>query len=163
MLLGGVSASVKHMNKLILVRYGEHEGGHLTEQGKQAMLLAVEKIKSFVQNKNACVVAAKINRAVESAKIISKNLNVPMAGEFSELYAAQEEGVAVNLDAATLVIHSVGERCYILIAVVSREYIETLPNHILRSLRAQEVLETHLNRGEALVLDYEAKKVTYLK
>lgn len=151
------------MKKVIFIRYGEHENGHLNEQGKQTMISAVEKIKPFTQGQNACIIAARVDRAVESAEIISENLNLSAAKIFSELYAAEEEGINVDLNAAVKVLNSTGKNYDIIIVIASREYIETLPNHILKSLGIQKAIETHLDRGEVLVLDYNKKEVSHLK
>jgi phosphohistidine phosphatase SixA len=150
------------MKKLALVRYGEHENGHLNEKGTQVMILTSEQLKSLIQSENACIISAKIPRASESAEILSRHLNVFPVQTFSELYAEEEEGHLPDLDTATKLINSIGEKYDIVIAVVSREYIETLPNHILKSLGVEKTTKTHLSRGEILVLDYDAKNIEYL-
>jgi len=48
----------------------------------------------------------------------------------------------------------------IVIAVISREYIETLPNYILGNLGVHKVGETNLDRGEILIVDYGKKSWT---
>ncbi len=151
------------MEKLLLVRYGEHEDGHLSIEGMKMMISVSEKIKSLIKDEIFCVISADIDRAIESAKIISKQLGTNSVQTFHELYAAEESGIAVNLEAALKVINSAGEKCDMLIAVVSREYIESLPNYILHNLGSKESIETHLNRGEVLVLDYDTKNITYLR
>jgi hypothetical protein len=151
------------MKKLALVRYGEHENGHLNKKGTQTMISTSERLKTLVQNKNACIVSAKIPRAIESAEILSKNLNIFPVQNFLELYAEEEEGHLPDLDMATKLIHSIGEKYDVVMAVVSREYIETLPNHILKSLGVEKTTETHLSRGEILVLDYDTKDIIYLR
>ncbi len=149
------------MNKLIFVRYGEHTDGHLNEAGVKAMILVGEKLKPFLQDKNVCIICAQISRAIESAKIISENLGIPVAQLFVELYATED--VPINLEKAMEVIDFAGKECDTVIAIVSREYIETLPNYILQSLGIQKTEETHLERGEALILDYDKKDITYLR
>ncbi len=149
------------MNKLVFVRYGEHENGDLNESGKEAMILIGEKLKSVVEGRNTSIICAEILRAVESAEIIAKNLNLSLVRHFTELYASED--VPVNLEKALEVINSEGKECDLLIAVVSREYIETLPNYILQSLGVQNTVETHLKRGEILILDYNKKDIIYLR
>ncbi len=149
------------MDKLVLVRYGESTNGHLNEQGMQTMVLTAKRLRYLAENQSACIICAKIPRAIESAKIISKNLNISGIQSFEELYAAED--VPIFLDTAIKIINSVGEKYDVIIAVISREYIEALPNHILQGLGSQKTTETHLNRGEALVIDYKTKKINYLK
>ena len=151
------------MKKLILVRYGEHKDGHLNEQGAQAMVLVAEKLRYIVKNQNVSIISAKVDRAIESADTISKYLNISPIQAFSELYAAEEDGVVADLGTAMKTINSVGEKCDVIIAVVSKEYIEALPGHILKSLGSKKTVETHLNRGEILVLDYNTKDISYLR
>lgn len=148
------------MNRLILVRYGEHTDGHLSEEGKQTMVLVSEKLKPFVQNEKVCIICAKVPRAIESAEVISTSLNVSPVRSFEELYAAEEDGVSIDLETANKVMNEAGAECDIVIAVVSREYIEALPNYILQSLGVQKTGETRLERGEVLVLDYDKKDIT---
>ena len=149
------------MNKLILVRYGEHEGGHLNEVGTKAMVLVAEKLKPLLQNADASIVCAEIPRAVESAHIISEALNISPAKHFAQLYASED--APIYLTKAGEVIDSAGGECDVLIAVISREYIQTLPNYILQSLGVEKPIETHLERGEVLILDYGKKEITYLR
>ena len=151
------------MKKLILVRYGEYDNGHLSESGIQTMILAAEKMKSIVHDQNALIISAQIPRATESAEVISKHLNIHPVQNFIELYAAEEDGVCLNIDMAMNVINSVGKEHDIVIAVTSREYIETLPNYILKSLGSKQTIETHLSRGEIIILDYETKSVAFLR
>ncbi len=148
------------MNTLVLVRYGEHENGHLNESGKNAMILVGEKLKSLFDNKNIGIVCAQVPRAIESAQIISKCLGIFSVQNFTELYA--EEGRSVNLEKVKEVLDSVGGKRDVLIAVVSREYIETLPNFILQNLGVQKTIETHLERGEFLILDYDKNECNLL-
>jgi len=149
------------MNKLILVRYGEHEGGHLNEVGIKAMVFVAEKLKHLLENQNVGIVCAEVPRAIESAHIVSEALNVSPAKHFVELYAVED--TPIHLTKAAEVIDSAGGECDVLIAVVSREYIESLPNYILQSLGVEKPIETHLERGEVLILDYGTKEITYLR
>ena len=151
------------MKKLLLVRYGDHENGYLNEQGAQKMVLAAEKVKTIVQKQSVQVISAKTPRAVESAEIISKYLNLSQVQTFSELYVAEESGVDINIDEAMKVVDSIGKQYDVVIAVVSREYIETLPGRILKNLGSKKTIETHLNRGEILILDYTSKDINYLR
>lgn len=152
------------MKKLIFVRYGAYDfDEHLNDYGKQSMISVAEKIKPFVKNENTCIVSAKIPRAIESALIISEYLDIFPVKSFLELYAADEINIFPDPDKAIKIINSEGEKYNIVIAVISREYIETLPNYILESLGSKkEEKEIHLNGGQALILDYETKSLTYL-
>lgn len=149
------------MKKLILVRYGSWENGHLNEEGKQTMTATAQKLEPFAAG-SFIVIAGAVDRAVESANVIATHFNLPTVQSFPELYAAEEDGHLPNLAAATHVITKIGSQYDTIIAVVSREYIETLPAYILHNTLGVEAPTepTHLNRGELLILDYEAKTIT---
>lgn len=149
------------MKKIIFVRYGEKENGQLSQKGIETMTLTAEKLKPIIQNQNTHIICADIDRAISSAEIISKHLNILFVKNFSELYASDEKNIFPNIEIATEIINLEGKKCDILIAVISREYIETLPNYILKTLGSKEIVETHLNRGEALILDYDMKGILF--
>lgn len=128
--------------KLILVRYGTHENGHLNEQGKKNMIDAVKLLKPFVVNKKACLISANIPRAIESAEIISEKLENLSIKPFNEFYAAEEEGIKVDIDKARNILNSLINDFEVVIAVISREYIEKLS-------------DKNLERGEISVLEYK--------
>lgn len=149
------------MKKLILVRYGNWEHGHVTDEGKQVMSKAAQSLEKFMVG-TFTVVAARVDRATESANIITKHFNLPPVQCFSELYAADEEGQLPDVKAALHVLNTAGSKYDTVIAVVSREYIETLPAYILQEVfRSDETISPpHLNRGELLVLDFETNTIT---
>lgn len=149
------------MNKLILVRYGEHTDEHLNEVGIKAMVLVAEKLRHLLENQNVGIVCAEVPRAIESTHIICETLNVPPTKHFPELYASDD--TPIHLNKAVQVLDSVGGEHDVLIAVISREYIEALPNYILQGLGVEKPIETHLERGEILILDYGKKEITYLR
>jgi len=128
--------------KLILVRYGEHQNGHLSEKGKKEMFLVAEKLESLVKNKKCCIICAKIPRAVESGEIISKKLNLSPVKSFAEFYAADEDNIPINVNKAKEVLDNLGKEFDVVVAVISREYIE-------------EFGGKSLSRGEFLALDYK--------
>lgn len=146
--------------KVIFIRYGEHTDGHLSEQGRRTMMLISEHLKLFVQKQKVSIICADVPRAIESADVVSKNLNIFPVNSFKELYAAPEHGIATNLETAAKIIYSLGKENDIVIAVISREYIEDIPGYILSTLGVEKVEKIRLNRGEALVLDYNNKTIT---
>ncbi len=81
--------------------------------------------------------------------------------QFTEFYVSEE--IPVDLNRAIEIINSMSKECDFLVMVISREYIEALPDYILKSLGAQGKTETHLGRGEVLILDYDKKDVVYLR
>jgi len=128
--------------KLILVRYGEHEDGHLSDKGKEAMFLVAKKLESLVKGKKACIISANIPRAFEGAKIISEIIGVSSVETFDEFYAAEEKNIYVDIVRAIKILDSLGKKFDVVIAVISREYIE-------------KIGKKDLKRGEILVLDYK--------
>lgn len=152
------------MQQLILIRYGHHKEGTLTTEGKNAMKKVAEKLKAFLGTKVPLIIAADTPRAVESAKIIGLALGVGPIGIYTSMYAANEECLLPDCAAAAKIVAMLGEKHSIIVAVVSREYIESLPAYILKYvLGSEEDVRTSLNRGEALVIDYRNKKIMYLK
>ncbi len=145
------------MKQLILVRYGQYEDCHLTEEGVETMSLATERLLSFVLDKKVRILAAETERAIESAQIIGNRIIKPVE-IYEELYAAEEEGNTPDLEQAKNLLLELGRDCDVIVAVVSREYIESLPGYLL-----DEEIETSLNRGECLVINFETKEILYLK
>src|SRR3989344_1178903 len=115
--------------KLVLVRYGEYTDGHLNEQGRRTMTLVSGRLKSVVQNAKVCIICANIPRAIESAEIITKEFNAEPAQSFTELYAAEENGVGINLDTALKIIDTAGQGKDVVVAIISREYIQAISKH----------------------------------
>jgi phosphohistidine phosphatase SixA len=145
------------MKKLILVRYGQYENGHLTQEGIRVMTLSGERLKLFVEENKVVVVASSTPRAFESGKIVADILGTELLVNDS-LYAAEEDGKFPDNMQAKEFVESFEDTVEVLIAIASREYIETLPAYIL-----DQSIETHLERGECLVIDYENKSISYLK
>ena len=125
------------------------------------MTATAQKLEPFAAG-SFIVIAGAVDRAVESANVIATHFNLPAVQSFPELYAAEEDGKLPNLQAATNVITQLGLQYDTIIAVASREYIESLPAHILQNvLKVEAPAEpTHLNRGELLILDCEHKTIT---
>ena len=145
------------MKKLILVRYGQYENGHLTPEGTKVMTHSGERLKLFVEENKVAVVASSTPRAFESGKIVADILGTELLVNDS-LYAAEEDGKFPDNMQAKEFVESFEDTVEVLIAIASREYIETLPAYIL-----EQPTETHLERGECLVVDYENKSISYLK
>lgn len=140
--------------KLILVRYGEHTDGYLNDRGKQTMKLVAERLRSSVQEKTA-IICAKIPRAIEGAEILAQEFGLGPVQSFSELYAAPEDGIEVNLNVALGVINAIANNTDVVIAIISREYIEALSRHF-------GLKEKNLNRGEFLVINYKQGDKNYI-
>ena len=145
------------MKNLILIRYGQHQNGHLTPEGVKVMALAGERLKPLIEGKMIAVIASSTPRASESGKIIADILKVELTINDS-LYAAEEDGKFPDNAKAKAFVENFGNNVEVLVAITSREYIETLPAYIL-----EQPLSTLLERGECLVIDYESKSISYLK
>lgn len=145
-----------YMKQLILVRYGQYEDGHLTEEGIETMERAAMRLND-IEIGTSRLLAANTPRAVESAEVLARSLGTQVE-ICDELYAAGEDGKLPSTSSAWALLKSRGEACDSLIAVVSREYIETLPSLILGS-----EAEVSLDRGQCLVIDLETNVLTYLK
>jgi hypothetical protein len=149
------------MEKLILVRYAQYDQlGHITDQGRHVMEETAIHIAPYVSRAVVSVLAANTSRAVESAMVLSGALSINAPVPVDELYAAEEDGrlpdCAIALSA---IVREVGEADTV-IAVVSREYIETLPAHIAQNnFMSQEFSSITLERGEALIIDFHTKQI----
>ena len=152
-----------HVEQLILVRYGQYENGHLTTEGTATMTAAAGRIKNFLLTRRPIIISAPTTRATESAKIIGEAFGISQINTYPQIYAADEDGLLPDCPTAAKLIDTLGAQSPIVIAVVSREYIETLPNFILKTVFAGTSMETSLNRGEALVIDYTIKDISYLR
>lgn len=138
------------MKQIILVRYGQWEHEHLSPQGRVTMELSAERLKIFLGNRVAMVIAAEVPRAIESAQIIAKHLKISEVSSFSELYAAEECEKLPDPILAEQIINrqfSDEREPEIIIAVVSREHIETLPSYITKNIFAlEEDVQVSLDR-----------------
>ncbi len=151
------------MKKLILVRYGEWQNNHLSEEGIRMMSSTAERLKTALQGLTFCIISAEIPRAIESAEILAKFLTAPAVEKYPELYAAEEDGRLADPAAALNIITSVGQHYDVVVTVVSREYIETLPQFIFTYVFAgQKLPKAQLDRGEALIIDFETRAIRYL-
>ncbi len=144
------------MNKLILVRYGEHSDGHLNDQGKETLNTIAGKLKPLIGEGSAQVVSAKVVRAEESGELLSQLLGLPKSTSYNEFYSAEEDAILPNVSVAADKVNTLGKDFDTLIAIASREYIEQLPSHILNE---NEIGRTDLDRGEVLVIDYDKQSL----
>lgn len=110
--------------KLILARYGSHDGERLTEEGRKEMTELAERLASEI-DESAVIVVANITRAMESAAVLADALNIPFFPR-KELYAAPEDGVGMDIEAVECLLDDLGESHKCIIAIASREYIEYL-------------------------------------
>lgn len=146
------------MDKILLVRYGQHTGGTLTNEGKRSMISVAQKIRA-IQNIESCkIICADIPRAVESATIIAHELNISPPIPTADIYAAEEDGITINVLDAISTIQAHGANVTTLIAVASREYIETLPGTIIG--QSNHVAPHHLQRGEVLLINLQSQEIT---
>jgi broad specificity phosphatase PhoE len=126
--------------QLILVRYGSHDGERLTQLGRAEMLGAAKELAKEVLGKTS-IVTADIPRGRESAEVVADELGLGVLMR-KELYAAPEDGVAVDIDQAKQLFDNLAAENDTVIAVVSREYIEQLSGG------------KNLERGEWLRMEY---------
>jgi|GEM_PF-1437793 len=151
------------MKKLILIRYGEWHDQHLSEEDKRSMLSTAERLKYYLQKQTFCVVSANVPRATESAEVIAKFLNAPSVKNFTELYVAEENNQLPDPTMAMKILNTVGESYDTVIAVISREYTETLPEYIsVNIFNFLNIPKIKLKRGEALIVDFETKSISCL-
>ncbi len=146
------------------MRYGQYQDGHLTLEGKKTMREAAGRIESYLEKREAMIISAPTPRSTESAEIIRYKLGITEVTQYQEIYAADEDGVLPDCGIATELILRLGEQHPTIIAVASREYIDTLPSYILQNVLDTKIQEvTVLERGEALVVDFIKKSVMFLK
>ena len=108
----------------------------------------LENISKHLDGKNALVIAADVTRAIESFQIIATSLHLNSPLPYPELYAANENNKYADCAKAAALLNKLGESNNIIIAVVSREYIEEIPVQIIPKLKS-----ISLRRGEALIID----------
>jgi hypothetical protein len=144
------------MKKLVLVRYGQYVDSHLTDEGMRTMERIAQVIKFALVGASARVVAAEVPRAIESARVVVRELGISSVDSFPQLYAAEEAGRLPMVQEALVLLRSFPED--VVVAIISREYIEPISQSLLG---AKEVFR--LERGEALIIDLVVKKATYLK
>ncbi|HWH07320.1 MAG TPA: hypothetical protein VNU47_02235 [Candidatus Paceibacterota bacterium] len=116
---------------------------------------SAKALKELAGSGEVVVVCANIPRAIESARIITTELEIKDPTPSSRLYAAEEEGLLPDPAGAYEFLKAVGDSTDFIIAVVSREYVDVLPEYLsTNGITDPRVLETkHLARGEMLVLN----------
>lgn len=152
------------MKTLILARYGQWENGHLNTDGVKTMNTFGERVKTILKEiKSIAIISADIPRAYESAKIIADHFGVKTIKKFIELYAAEEDGILPNAQSAYSIISSEGSLNDVVIAVISREYIEVLPDFISNTVfKKQITIDTKLQRGEAIIINYQTQEISII-
>jgi len=119
---------------------------------------AASKIDGLHLPEKPLVVAAQTPRAIESAKIIAHLLKSAEPNEYPDLYAAEEDGNLPKLEHAKALLDHLGASANVIVAVVSREYIQALPNYLIGTSQ-----DTLLDRGECLVVDTTTKTMSFIR
>lgn len=113
------------------------------------------------------VVAGDIQRAIESAQIIANVIGQTKdIKSYPDLYAAEEEGRIPDPRQAYSLLQKQEKAAGNVVAVVSREYIETLPPYITRKVfkNSRAAATTiRLDRGEVLTIDTTKQLIKILK
>lgn len=153
------------MKNLVLVRYGQYDlSGHINDAGRMSMQTAAGKIANHTKTDSVMVVVANVPRAIESARVLAVALSARDPVVIDELYAATEDERLPDCSAAYGKLTQVVGSVDVVVAVVSREYIESLPSYMAdHVLGGVEFVPLSLNRGEALVIDLEAKQIYPLR
>ena len=129
------------MKELIVARHGEYGCGngdrfnknkdvdHLTEQGRRSVKKLAEKLKLHAQDKSVTILSSTAIRAVESARIISKELKVKFkihnALWHDDEYPAYQSEVLELIQSHT--------KTDVLILVTHREYTGYLPHYFSKA------------------------------
>lgn len=113
--------------KLILVRYGSHIDGNLSDQGVAEIKQIANELQQEITPRTI-VIAAGVERAEESASLLCSLLNLKSPKVFPELYADPEHGIAVDGTHADELLRDLSTSTDSVIAVISREYIEHFLN-----------------------------------
>lgn len=153
------------MKKLVLVRYGEYDSaGHINDVGRMNMQSAAGYIVDHTKTNSMIVVAANIPRAIESARVLAATLSLMEPVVVDELYAAAEDQRLPDCSVAYDKLVQLAGSLEVVVAVVSREYIESLPPYIAGHVFGEvEFASASLERGEALMVDLEARRVYPLR
>lgn len=152
------------ISKLILVRYGQYQDGHLSHEGVVTMQAAADRIANHLVSIAPLIISAPTPRATESASIIGKKFGMIESRQCEEIYAADEDGLLPDCKIASDLVLNLGNEHSVIVAVASREYIETLPQYIFKNIFGIEGgFDTKLERGEALVVDFNKKKISFLR
>lgn len=149
----------------MLVRYGEWQDNKLTAHGRHQMQAIAATLKRSAVG-TVLVVAGEVDRALESARLIAQVFDQSGVTTYPEMYAAEEDSRPANPRQAYGLLHALNNQADTIIAVVSREYIETLPRFIATEVfhnrQAANNTPAHLDRGTALLIDPAQQKITLL-
>lgn len=150
------------MKKIYVVRHGEYEGardGPLTFPARAVINRLAEKIKGEMLGRDEKVIIFSSNtaRTRMTAEIIAKQFN-KISIEYSKLLAATE---IVNVDGICALIKEHEEHCDTLILVTHAEVANDFPFYYANTVWGETVRSPVLNKGEALVMDCQAKTVEH--
>lgn len=120
------------------------------------MVKAANNLRPHLHDKSFVVLASSSPRAAESGKIVAEVLDSDLQMS-NALYAAEEEGILPDTAQAATMLQDFNDIDTV-VAIASREYIETLPSFLLH-----KTLKTNLERGECLIIDLEERSISYLR
>jgi len=147
------------MHEIFLIRYAEYENGHITAQGIKTMQRLAFKLKPSLEGSTFQIVAAEVDRAMESAEILAQELPTPLPLEVTPLlYAAEEDGREPDIQAAATFLSSLSEKNSVFV-ILSREYIEALPHYFL----SEAPEKVSLQRGEAVKINKQRHILEFIR
>lgn len=141
------------MEKLIIVRHGDYDGGGLTELGQSQIVALAEKLKSVVNGGSVRVLSSSALRALKSAEIISVTLGLQFEVR-GVLYSPpfDYEGVL------RLITESI-DKYTTLLLVGHLECAECLPWYFGSKLLGKALESSKIKKGQALVIDCVSKSI----
>ncbi len=147
------------MEKLIIVRHGDYDkdSSHLNDKGSADIKQLAEQIRPLTDSHSVLVLSSPIDRAIESALILSNTLHVPAV--YCDALRSECQG-DMDLDGALSLIHEKSDMANIIVVVTHIEYTDNFPAHFFKHEFNTKAPYMHLEKGEAAIIDCASRTLT---
>lgn len=146
------------MKKLIIVRHGHYDySEHLSDYGKEQISSMIDKLRPYIDGSKPLILSSTASRAEESAEILASAFGVPYE-KYNILWS--ESNIPEDLPGTLELVHSRQQESDIVILVTHHEYAKYFPGYYAEKELGTEFSPVAIEKGEALVLDCERRRLT---
>lgn len=148
------------MKRLIIVRHGRYENGHLNEKGIEQIRTLSTRIKELVGGANVIVLSSPIRRAKESAQIIAGEVQgeVVEHDEFSYHNCDEEDVIQ-----ACEIVYEVAEKYENVVVVSHKENCGSIIEYFSKTNLSKTFPRILVNQGDAWVIDTTTNSIEIIR
>jgi len=147
------------MKNLIIIRHGTHNGSSLNGWGEVQMEIIAREIKMVSKEENFTLLASSAERAVQSAEVIGKILNVELDST-SEKFWSDETHRQNNNEFQQALNEKIGKAENVII-VTHLEYAKEMP-YIFTENFPVRANKQELWTGSGIIINFEMQKFDYI-